>query len=71
MQAYTGLAFHQATVFDPWLSVIVLLAAGLLAFGLAIYLFDWDSRNKARRGHPAMALLALVPYLAGIIISSL
>jgi ABC-2 type transport system permease protein len=71
MQAYTGLAYHQETVIDPWLSVAVLLAAGLLAFGLAVFLFDWDSRNKARRGHRAMALLVLVPYLVGILLTSL
>ena len=66
MQAYLGLAYGQATVLDPWVSVAILLASGLLAFGLAIYLFNWDSRNRVRRGHPALALLVLVPYLIGI-----
>ncbi len=33
---------------------------------LALYLFSWDSRNTARRGHSLLALLALVPYAAGI-----
>jgi hypothetical protein len=69
MQAYTGLAFGQETLFDPWISVIVLLAAGLTAFSLAIYLFNWDSRNSARRGHPLMALLVVVPFIAGIFLS--
>jgi ABC-2 type transport system permease protein len=67
MQAYLGLAFGQETILDPWVSALVLLAGGLLAFGLAIYLFNWDSRNSARRGHPLLALLAIVPYLAGIL----
>jgi len=43
-----------------------LLACGLLAFGLAVYLFSWDSRNTARRGHPLLALLVLLPFLVGI-----
>jgi ABC-2 type transport system permease protein len=64
MQAYQGLAFGQATILDPVASLLVLLAGGVLAFGLAIYLFRWDSRNAARRGHTALALLALLPYVA-------
>jgi ABC-2 type transport system permease protein len=69
MQAYLGLAFGQETIFDPWVSASVLLAAGVIAFSLAIYLFNWDSRNNVRRGHPLMALLVLVPFVAGIFLS--
>ena len=46
---------------------MVLLASSVLAFGLAVYLFNWDNKNRARRGHPVMALLVLVPYLASIL----
>lgn len=66
MQAFLGLAYDQTTTFNPVGSVVILLTSGLLAFGLAIYLFNWDSRNQARRGHPLMALLALAPYVIGI-----
>jgi ABC-2 type transport system permease protein len=66
MQAYQGLAFGQATAFDPLLSLLILVTSGLLAFGLAIYLFRWDSRHASRRGHPALALLALLPYVAAL-----
>mgnify|MGYP000934629167 CR=1 FL=1 len=67
MQALEGLAYGKFnTVFDPIISLLILLTGGLLAFGLAIYLFNWDSRNQTRRGHPLMALLALVPYLVGL-----
>ncbi len=66
MQAFAGLAFGQETVFDPVRSVIILGSSGMLAFGLAIYLFNWDSHNAARRGHPLLALLAAVPYIAGL-----
>ena len=65
MQAYLGLAYGQETVIDPRMAVAVLLSGGLLAFGLAIYLFNWDSRNRTRRGHPLLALLALLPYVVG------
>jgi hypothetical protein len=44
------------------------LPSGLIAFLLALYLFSWDSKNSKRRGHPALALLALAPYFAGILL---
>ncbi len=68
MQAYQGLAYGQETVFNPLFSVGALAASGVLAFGLAIYLFNWDSRNNARRGHPLMALIALAPYVLSIVL---
>lgn len=68
MQAFQGLAFGEKTILDPLVSLLILVASGLLAFGLAIYLFNWDSRNNARRGHPLLGLLVLVPYLAGILL---
>jgi ABC-2 type transport system permease protein len=63
MEAFLGLAYGQPTTWDPARAVIVLLTSGVLAFGLAIYLFNWDTQNSARRGHPLMALLAFVPYV--------
>ncbi|MCB0036653.1 MAG: hypothetical protein KDE51_21620, partial [Anaerolineales bacterium] len=54
--------------FDPWVSVIMLATSGLIAFGLALYLFSWDSKNSQRRGHPALALLSLLPYIIGIFV---
>lgn len=67
MQAMQGLAYEQETAFNPVLATSVTAAAGLLAFGLAIYLFNWDKQNQMRRGHPALAALALLPYLAAAI----
>ena len=66
MIAYTGLAYGVGTAINPWLSTVLLLISGLLAFGLAIYLFNWDNRNQARRGSPLLALLAMAPYLVGV-----
>ena len=66
MNAFKGLAMGAAADFDPWMSVIVLLVGGLMAFGLAIYLFSWDRRNSTRHGHPLLALLFLLPYGIGM-----
>lgn len=66
MQAFMGLAYGQPTVLNPLVSVGVLLTTAVLAFGLAIYLFNWDRVNESRRGHPALALLVLLPAVAGI-----
>jgi ABC-2 type transport system permease protein len=66
MQAFVGLAYGRETVLNPVISAGILLATAVLAFGLAIYLFNWDRVNQARRGHPLLALLVLVPYVVGI-----
>ena len=68
MNAFNGLAMGAAADFNPWASVMMLSISGLLAFGLALYLFSWDSKNSKRRGHPALALLALLPYVVGILL---
>jgi hypothetical protein len=69
MQAFSGLAFGKQTIIDPWLSVGILAASMLISFGLAIFLFSWDSQNSTRRGHPLLALLALAPYIAGMLLA--
>jgi ABC-2 type transport system permease protein len=66
MNAYYGLAMGQQAVFAPWGSILILLTSGILAFGLAAYLFSWDSRNATRRGSPWLALLVLLPFVLGI-----
>ncbi len=68
MNSLNGLVMGKAADFSPWGSVIILLAGGVLAFGLAVYLFSWDSRNTTRRGHPLLALLVLLPYLIGMLV---
>lgn len=68
MNAFNALAMGGVADFNPWGSVIILFASGLLAFGLAVFLFSWDSQNTSRRGHPLMALLFLLPSIIGFFI---
>src|SRR5512139_3222373 len=59
MNAWRGLAFGLPTTFAPVWGVLVLLSTGLIAFFLAVYLFNWDSKNR-RKGHsPWLALITL------------
>ncbi len=68
MDLYHGLASGKATAFDPVWSALILLAGGVIAFALSVFLFCWDSQNRKRRGHPALAVLALAPYVIGMIL---
>jgi ABC-2 type transport system permease protein len=70
MNAFRELALDLTADFDAAGSLIILLAGGISAFGLAIYLFNWDRRNAVQRGHPLMAILALLPYAAGALLLS-
>jgi ABC-2 type transport system permease protein len=66
MRAMSGLAYGAVPFSDAVLSLIILAVGGILAFALALYLFNWDRRNASPRGHPLMAFLALLPYLASV-----
>ncbi len=66
MNAFSGLAMGGDALFDPWGSILVLLLSGVIAFGLAMFMFNWDSRNTSQRGHPVLVALALVPFVVGI-----
>lgn len=67
MNALMGLAMGAEVGMDPVRSVLLLVVGGLLAFGLALYLFSWDSKNSERRASPLLALLAVVPYLFALL----
>ncbi|MBX3002248.1 MAG: ABC transporter permease [Caldilineaceae bacterium] len=62
MNAFNGLAMGGVAAFQPWGSLLTLVIGGLVAFLLALYLFRWDSRNVEQRRHPALGVLALLPY---------
>jgi ABC-2 type transport system permease protein len=66
MIAFRGLAQGEATVFNPTTSLILLFVGGILAYGLAILLFNWDPHNKTSKGHPLMAIMAILPYIVGM-----
>ncbi len=61
MNAFQGLAMGKVAEFDPWVSIASLLACGIVGFGLALFLFSWDSHNTVRRGHPALGFLVFAP----------
>jgi len=59
-----------ARIFPPTHAMnAILFAGGILAFWLAIYLFNWDRQNQTRRGHPALAAIALLPWLASLLLA--
>jgi ABC-2 type transport system permease protein len=66
MQSFTGLAMGTAAAGAAWGSVVVLVVSGVIAYGLAVLLFSWDSGNVTRRANPALALLVLLPYLVSV-----
>ena len=68
MELFTGWAYGRETIFNLPASALVLASSGVLAFLLAIFLFNWDTRNQARRGHPIMAVMALLPYAIGALL---
>jgi ABC-2 type transport system permease protein len=68
MNAFRGFAYGWETSFNPAWSVGVLLFGGLTAFAMAVVLFQWDSRNIKRGRSPFLAILALVPYLAAVLL---
>ena len=63
MNAFNSLAMGKPADFSAWGSVLVLVASGVLAFLLALFLFSWDSRNTSRRGNTLLALLVLLPFV--------
>jgi ABC-2 type transport system permease protein len=68
MRVFAGLAFSQPGTPIPWLSIAVLAASVLLSFGLAGWLFAWDSRLGQSRGKTFAALLVVVPYAAAALL---
>ena len=68
MDAFAGLAMGQSAT-QPWWSLAILVAGGAVAFGIAVLLFSWDPKNATRRAHVVWAILAMLPYVAGLVVS--
>jgi ABC-type multidrug transport system permease subunit len=67
MNAWNALSMGQPSFIDPTWSLLVLLSGGVISFGLAALLFNWDSRNRQGRLPNTVALLAFVPYILSAI----
>lgn len=68
MNAFKGLAMGGTADFSPWGSVIALFAAGMIAYGLSVYLFRWDNRGADHHGHPLLALLFFLPFVSLVVL---
>jgi ABC-2 type transport system permease protein len=68
MNAWQALAFQMPASFNPWAGLLILLVGGILAYGMAIYLFTWDSKNRRAGRSSLLGLLVLVPYVLGAIL---
>jgi len=42
----------------------------VLTFAVAAYSFNRDRKDATRRGHPALALLAIQPFIVGMLVSA-
>jgi ABC-2 type transport system permease protein len=69
MELFTGWGYGREASFNLPASAVILASSGILAFLLSIYLFNWDTRNQARRGHPLMGLVAFLPYVVGALLA--
>ncbi|HWQ04738.1 MAG TPA: ABC transporter permease [Longilinea sp.] len=68
MEAFRGAAMGLPTMIDPLVAVLALLASGLIALGLSVYLFDWDSRPTGKARPKYLAALALLPFVVAMVI---
>jgi ABC-2 type transport system permease protein len=69
MTVFQYYAYGEQSILNPQISVLVLLASIVVSIALALFLFSWDSQNQTRRASPLLALLAIVPFIAGIILA--
>jgi len=67
MRVFSGLAMPDAGGV-PVLSLAVLAASIVLSFGLAAFIFEWDSRAAAPSRKAWLALVGFLPYVAAAVI---
>ena len=68
MNAFRGLALGLPTDYNPVWSVAVLAASTVLAFGLALYLFNWNSDDATQNKRLPLALIAMLPFVVGMLL---
>ena len=67
MDAFNGLSMGYNVPYNPLWALLILLAGGLISFGLALYLFRWDGKNNEGPSL-LLALLVMVPFILGAIL---
>lgn len=67
MNAFVQFGYNLTTDVIASASLLILFTGGILAFAMALYLFSWDNQNSTRKGPVVLALLAILPYLIGMI----
>jgi len=65
---YNGIARPVTPLVPALPAAIILLAGTAVSFLLALLLFSWDRQNAGRKANPALAILAMVPYVVGAVI---
>jgi ABC-2 type transport system permease protein len=68
MNAWRSLAFGQPGTINPLWSMLVLLFGGLIAFSLAVFLFQWDSHDQQHGSSSYIAVIAFLPYIVAAIL---
>jgi ABC-2 type transport system permease protein len=68
MIGYKQLAYATGGNTQAYWALGILLTGGIMAFALAIILFRWDRHNTSQHKHPLLALLALIPYILGVLV---
>lgn len=66
MNVFNSIIPGEKAAFSTAWSLMILVLGGILAFCLSLYLFRWDNNDKKKNN--LLALLALAPYLLGIIL---
>ena len=67
MNALKSLTLNMEYSFNPYISIALLVVSGILAFGLAAYLFSWDDKSVNTKRN-LVALLATAPFVLSMFI---
>lgn len=69
MRAFSGAGAGAAPLAAAALpSLVLLLAGAALAFGVSLALYEWDQKNARPQARKLLALVALLPYAASMLL---